>query len=161
MDDWSTLQWFEFLSYAATVVGIPMALWAFLHEERKERLAEQEEIYDKLMDHYDDILARLFEHPELDQHEKPMEDPESRRQQKILYEMLVTLFERAFILLYGEKETEYLRMWNSWEDYIKLWTNRPNFREALPELMLGEDIDFVSYMSRLSGLKLAATQIAP
>lgn len=156
MFDWSLLQSFEFLSYVATIVGIPLAIWVFLHEEQKERQAEQEEIYDKLMDHYDDILSRLFEHPGIDQHEKPLEDPELRRQQKILYEMLVTLFERAFILLYGEKEAVYMRMWNSWEDYIKMWAHRANFREALPELVIGEDKEFVAYMARLSGMPLKA-----
>lgn len=154
MNAWTLLEWFEFLSYVATIVGIPLAIWVFMHEERKERVAEQEEIYDKLMDHYDDILGRLFEHPDIDQHDRPLEDAELKRQQKILYEMLVTLFERAFILLYGEEESEYRRMWNSWEDYIRMWIARPNFREALPELIIGEDSDFVAYMGRLSGLPL-------
>jgi hypothetical protein len=154
MDDWSLLEWFEFLSYLATVVGIPLAIWVFLHEEHKERQAEQEEIYDKLMDHYDDILARLFEHPGIDQHETPLGDPELRRQQKILYEMLVTLFERAFILLYDEQESAYRRMWNSWEDSIKIWIVRPNFREVLPELTIGEDKKFVAYLAKLTNLPL-------
>lgn len=154
MADWTMLQWFECLSYVATIVGIPLALWVFVYEEKKERQAEQEEIYDKLMDHYDDILGRLFEHPEIDQHQKPMDDHELRRQQKILYEMLVTLFERAFILLYGEKDVAYTRMWNSWEDYIRHWSAQPNFREVLPDLMLGEDRDFVAYMARASGIEL-------
>ncbi|MGB4057437.1 MAG: hypothetical protein WBK77_05080 [Alphaproteobacteria bacterium] len=152
--EWTTLEWFEFLSYCATIVGIPMALWLFMHEEKKERQAEQEEIYDKLMDHYDHILGRLFEHPDIDQHNKPIEDPELKRQQKLLYEMLVTLFERAFILLYGESELSYKRMWNSWEDYIRVWVARPNFIELLPELIKGEDPDFVAYMSRLTNIPL-------
>ncbi len=156
MTGWSLLEWFEFLSYLATIVGIPLAIALFLHEEHKERQAEQEEIYDKLMDHYDDILARLFEHPDIDQHDKPLSDHELLRQQKILYEMLVTLFERAFILLYDEKEETYRRMWNSWEDYIRVWVTRPNFREILPELVLGEDAKFVAYMAALSGLPLKA-----
>ncbi len=148
------LNWFEFLSYLATIIGVPVAIWAFMREEEKERQNEQEEIYDKLMDHYDDILARLFEHPDIDQHEAPLDNAELKRQQKILYEMLVTLFERAFILLYGERDTAYKRMWNSWEDYMRHWVAKANFREALPELMLGEDAEFVSYMSRLSGMPL-------
>ncbi len=154
MFDMNVLEFFELLSYVATVVGIPLALWAFVREERKERQAEQEEIYDKLMEHYDHILGRLFEHPDIDQHHKPLEDAELRRQQRLLYEMLVTLFERAFILLYGEKEVAYRRMWNSWEDYIKLWIGRPNFIEMLPDLVKGEDADFVAYMSRLTGKPL-------
>jgi hypothetical protein len=154
MEQWTTLEWFEFLSYAATVIGIPIALWIFMREEHKERVAEQEEIYDKLMDHYDDILGRLFGHPDIDQHDKPLSDPELRRQQKILYEMLVTLFERAYILLFGEEEPSYRRMWNSWEDYIKVWIARPNFRDLLPDLMRGEDAKFVAYMGQISGLDL-------
>lgn len=156
MLSWKMLEFFEFLSYVATIVGIPLALWVFMHEERKERQAEQEEIYDKLMDHYDHILGRLFEHPDIDQHNKQLEDAELRRQQKLLYEMLINLFERAFILLYAEKEIAYRRMWNSWEDYIRLWIGRSNFLEMLPELVIGEDPDFVAYMSRLSGLALEA-----
>lgn len=68
--------------------------------------------------------------------------------------MLINLFERAFILLYGEKELAYRRMWNSWEDYIKLWISRPNFIEMLPTLVEGEDPDFVAYMGRLANLEL-------
>jgi hypothetical protein len=154
LEDWTLLQYFEFLSYVATIAGIPTALWVFMHEEKKERQSEQEEIYDKLMDHYDDILARLFEHPDIDQHNKPIDDPELNRQQKILYEMLINLFERAYILLYGESELAYKRMWNSWEDYIALWVSRPNFSEMLPTLVKGEDPDFVAYIARLSNQTL-------
>ena len=97
--NWQTLEFFESLSYAATIFGIPFAILVFMHEQKKERQAQQEEIYDKLMDHYDHILGRLFEHPDIDQHHKPLEDAELKRQQRILYEMLINLFERAFILL--------------------------------------------------------------
>lgn len=153
--DYGLLQTMEFFSYTATVVGIPLAILTFIYQERKERQSEQEEIYDKLMEHYSSILAMLFAHPELDQHEKPLEDPEDRRRQNIMYEMLVSVFERAFILLYGEKDPTYLRMWNSWNDYIQFWSARPNFREALPVLMLGEDPEFVSFMSRVTNMPLA------
>lgn len=153
MADFTLLEWWEFLSYVATVVGIPMAIFIFFFEERKERQSEQEEIYDTLMEHYNRILDRLFEHPEIDRHDHPPGDPEQARRQKILYEMLVTLFERSFILLYGETDPAYRRMWNSWEDYIRQWSARANFRTALPELMRGEDPEFVAYMARVTGLK--------
>ena len=148
------LDWFEFLSYVATVVGIPMALFVFMFEERKQRQAAQEEIYDKLMEHYSRIQEKLFEHPELDQHDAPLPDAEAARRQYILYEMVVSLFERSFILLAGERDPAYRRMWNSWEDYIGEWTARPNFRAALPRLIKGEDPDFAAYLSRKTGLDL-------
>lgn len=148
------LEFMELMSYIATVVGIPLAIATFAAQERKERQSEQEEIYDKLMDHYSEIQEKLFEYPELDQHEKPLEDPEACRRQHILYEMLVSLFERAFILLYGETDPAYQRMWNSWLDYIHLWASRPNFRSTLPSMMKGEDPDFTSFMAQATGMDL-------
>lgn len=150
------LEFMELLSYIATVVGIPLALATFIFQEKKERQNEQEEIYDKLMGHYADIQEKLFEYPELDMHAMPPSDPETHRRQIILYEMLISLFERSYILLANEKEPEYQRMWNSWVDYIESWLAKPNFVAALPQLMKGEDPDFVAYVAKLSGLPLKA-----
>ncbi len=150
----SFTQWMELGSYIATVFGIPFAIVVFIHQERKERRIEQQEIYDKLMAHYTEIQEKLFEFPELDLHNDPIYDPEDARRQLILYEMVVSLFERSFILLYGEEDPEYRRMWNSWVDYIKDWLSKPNFQAALPRLMQGEDPDFVAYMAQLSGQDL-------
>ena len=139
----SFLEYMELLSYLATVIGIPLAIATFILQEKKERQSEQEEIYDKLMEHYSRIQEKLFEYPELDQHSTP-----------ILYEMLVSLFERAFILLYGETDPNYKRMWNSWLDYIDIWSAKPNFREALPALMRGEDPHFTRFMAEITQIDL-------
>ena len=154
MFDYTLLEWMEFFSYVATIVGIPLATFIFVIQEKKERQNEQEEIYDKLMGHYTDIQNKLFEHPELDIHDKPLENPEDSRRKYILYEMVISLFERSFILLEYETDPEYQRMWNSWVDYIRQWLKYNNFRAALPQLMEGEDAEFVNYMSKLSGLPL-------
>lgn len=148
------LEWMELTSYIATVFGIPLAIVIFIHQERKERRIEQQEIYDKLMAHYTEIQDKLFNFPELDMHNEPLYDPEDARRQYILYEMVVSLFERSFILLHGEQDPEYRRMWNSWLDYIYDWLSKPNFQKALPELMDGEDPDFVAYMAKISGQNL-------
>ncbi|OIN87821.1 MAG: hypothetical protein AUJ12_00520 [Alphaproteobacteria bacterium CG1_02_46_17] len=154
MMSYDLLESMELLSYVATVVGIPLAIYVFSHQEKKERRIEQQEIYDKLMDHYTEIQDKLFEHPELDIHDRPLANAEDARRQYILYEMVVSLFERSFILLYGEDDPEYRRMWNSWVDYIKQWMIHKNFRDQLPLLMEGEDEDFVAYMCQISGINL-------
>lgn len=154
MFDYSFLEFMELLSYVATVVGIPFALVTFIIQEKKERQSEQQEIYDQMMEHYARIQDKLFHHPELDNHDTPMKDQEDQRRQLIIYDMLCSLFERAFILLHGENDPDYKRLWNSWFDYITYWCKRKNFRDALPELMDGEDPEFIAFMERVTGLKL-------
>jgi hypothetical protein len=151
---WTFLEFMEFLSYVATVIGIPLATVTYILQEKKERQNEQEEIYDKLMGHYTVIQEKLFEFPELDVHDKTLNNFEDARRQYILYQMVVSLFERAYILLASEDDPAYQRMWNSWEDYIREWIKHPNFRAALPRLMEGEDKFFVDYIAGLSQLPL-------
>ena len=50
--------------------------------------------------------------------------------------VLVALFERAYLLVYDEHMPEQIRrLWQSWEDYMREWCRRPEFRALLPELL--------------------------
>jgi hypothetical protein len=65
--------------------------------------------------------------------------------------MLVSLFERAYLLLYEEDmNPRQLRLWQSWQDYMREWCQRADFRDALPELLRGENADFAAYLDRLA-----------
>lgn len=52
---WGTAFW-ELLSYVVTVVGLPVAIFTFWREQRKERENEDEETYQLLSDAYADFL---------------------------------------------------------------------------------------------------------
>ena len=70
----------------------------------------------------------------------------------IIFSMLVSLFERAYLLLYEDDMTpRQIRRWRSWEDYMHEWCQRADFRSALPQLLRGEDPDFVRYIETLVG----------
>jgi hypothetical protein len=43
------------------------------------------------------------------------------------------------------------RRWLSWEDYMREWCRRADFRAMLPELLEGEDPEFVVYLRALAG----------
>jgi hypothetical protein len=65
--------------------------------------------------------------------------------------MLVSLFERAYLLLYDEPMSQkQLRRWKSWEDYMREWGRRRHFRSRLPQLLDGEDPEFVGYLRQLA-----------
>jgi hypothetical protein len=144
----------ELLSYVVTVVGLPLALLTFVLEQRKERQNEEEEIYQRLSDEYREFLKLVLDNSDLHllrrdgiTHELTAEQQERRH---AIFGILVALFERAYLLVYEPKmDKQTRRMWQSWEDYMREWVRRPDFRDALTEHLEGEDEEFTHYISEL------------
>lgn len=148
-------EWMEFLSYAVTVIGLPLAIAVFIWEQHKERRNEEEEIYQRLSDEYAAFMRLALENADLNLFRRSASaEPLTEEQQErkaILFGVLVSLFERAFLLVYEEHMSwQTQRLWQSWEDYIREWCRREDFRAALPELLKGEDEDFVRVVWRVA-----------
>lgn len=147
-----SLETWELLSYVVTVIGLPLAILVFVYEQRKERNNEEEEVYQLLSDNYQDFLRIALENPDLRlfSTEETMLSPEQKERMLIIFNMLVSLFERAYLLLYEEgMAPKQRRRWLSWEDYMREWCKRGDFRSSLPALLEGEDPDFVAYIQSL------------
>lgn len=144
----------EVASYVVTVIAFPFAIFLFLYEQRKERDNEDEAAYQSLQDAYNDFLKIVIDNPDLQLRSSlatPHLSPEQRERQLIIFEMLVSLFERAYIVSYQTDLTGVaLRRWNSWDDYMREWCRREDFRALLPQLLSGEDPDFSSYILNLA-----------
>ena len=149
-----SIETWELLSYIVTVVGLPSAICVFLYEQRKERENEEEEVYQLLSDNYQEFLKVALENPDLQLFSKvptPSLSAEQRERKFIVFNMLVSLFERAYLLLYETSmSAKQARRWRSWEDYMGEWCDRQDFRAALPDLLRGEDPEFVNYLRKLS-----------
>ena len=143
----------ELASWVVTVIGLPLAIAVFFIEQRKERENEDEEVYTLLSDNYQDFLKTALANPDLrlfSDASVPL-DEEQKERQFIIFSMLISLFESAYLLLYDDAMSEkQARRWNSWEDYIGEWCRRPDFRAMLPKLLRGEDPSFVLYVQRLA-----------
>ncbi|HKO87935.1 MAG TPA: hypothetical protein VJU83_05375 [Burkholderiales bacterium] len=149
------LEWFEFGSYVVTVIGLPFGIWAFLREQRKERENEDEEGWQQLSDAYNEFLKLVLANPDLrlrTETGSPNLNDEQRERMRVIFEMLISLFERAYILLYDDERmpARQSRRWNSWEDYMLEWCRRKDFRDLLPELLRGEDPSFATYIGKLA-----------
>src|SRR5665647_3462649 len=59
------LETWELLSYIVTVFGLPLAIIAFMFEQRKERDNEEEEVYQLLTGDYTDFLKLVIANPDL------------------------------------------------------------------------------------------------
>ena len=143
----------EMMSYVVTVIGLPLAICVFLFEQRKERENEEEEVYQLLSDNYQDFLKVALDNPDLrlfSTDAGQVLNGEQRERQLIIFAMLVSLFERAYLLLYDDDMSpKQARRWNSWQDYMLEWCGKPNFRSSLPQLLRGEDPEFVEYVEKL------------
>lgn len=151
----------EILSYVVTVVGLPFAIAIFIWEQRKERRNEQEEIFQRLSDEYREFLKLVLDNSDLQLLRREgvalrEVNEEQKERRTAIFGILISLFERAYLLVYEEHmDKQTLRLWKSWEDYIREWLRRPDFREALPELLQGEDEDFTKYMRTLASTEVA------
>lgn len=138
------------LSSIVTVIGLPLAIYVFLYEQRRARDNEEGEVYQLLSDSYQDFLEVALANSDLrlfSAEKTPALSDEQKERMLIIFSMLISLFERAYLLLHEEHMTPKRRKrWLSWEDYIREWCQRADFRALLPTLLRGEDEEFVAYV---------------
>ena len=149
-----SIETWELLSYVVTTIGLPLAILVFLYEQKKERDNEEEEVYQLLSDNYQDFLKVALDNPDLrlfSAEQTPDLTTQQRERMAIIFNMLISLFERAYLLLYEPKmSSKQARRWYSWEDYMREWCRREDFRAMLPVLLPGEDAEFVTYIRALA-----------
>jgi hypothetical protein len=144
----------ELASFVVTTLGLPFAILFFAWEQRKERDNEEEEQYQLLSNAYTDFLKVVLANPDLHlRTNEPLHapTPEQKERMLVIFDMLISLFERAYLVAYkpdmGEAEA---RRWNSWDDYMREWCRREDFHNALPLLLRGEDPEFQEYIRRIA-----------
>ena len=148
------LQWLEALSYLVTIIGLPLAIVVFVLDRRRDRQTDEEEIYLRLSDEYADFMRLVIENADLRLRSPtpPTNLSEEQQERKLaLFAILVSLFERAYVLVYEEHMSrQQQRLWQSWEDYMHEWSQRDDFRAALAPLLVGEDPGFVATIQRIA-----------
>jgi hypothetical protein len=155
----------EVLSYVVTVFGLPMAILVFVWEQRRDRQQEEEEIYQQLSDEYTSFMKLVLENADLRLLQRsgpsPILTDEQIERRLALFNILVALFERAYLLVYEpDMSLHTARMWQSWEDFMREWCRRPEFRAELPVLLNGEDPDFATHISAIAADEAAAAKTA-
>jgi len=155
-------EWWTLLANIVTVFALPLAIYTFAVEQRKERENEDEEVYQLLSDAYIDFLKLALDHCDLKlrtQAPTPNLTEEQIERRQVLFEILISLFERAYVTAYSESMTpQQRRRWNSWEDFMHEWCRRSDFNAALPTLLQGEDVDFAAYITKIAAQESASSQ---
>ena len=112
----SWLESWEFASYLVTVIGLPFAIWVFIKQERAERENEEEEAYLLLAKTYNDFLKVVLGNADLQLRSTaalPSPTPEQHERMLVIFDMLISLFERAYLVAYSDTMTaQQKRHWN-------------------------------------------------
>jgi hypothetical protein len=144
----------EIASYVVTVIGLPLAIAIFFFEQRRERRNEEDEVYQLLSNAYNDFLRVVIDNPDLrlrSQTAKSDLNAEQQERMLLIFDMLISLLERAYLTAWSADMTpEQRRRWNSWEDFMREWVRRDDFYYRLPGLLKGEDPQFAAYLQRLA-----------
>ncbi|MBJ3786388.1 hypothetical protein [Devosia sediminis] len=143
-----------FLGDIVTVLGFPLGILAFWIQRNRERRNEEAMIYESLASSYDGFLKLVLENTDLQLWSKDGADNLDADQQErlqVLFELLGSLFERAYILAYSDHMTEVQqRRWSQWENYMRQWCGREDFSKVIPQLLADADHDFARYLRRLA-----------
>ena len=154
----------ELLSAIVTALGLPFAIFVYVADRRKAREVEEEEVNELLAAAYTDFLKLVIDNPDLKLRSPDSTrglTPEQQDRMRAMFEILTSLFERAYLLTYEENLTgKKLRRWLSWEDFMREWVRRDDFRESLPAMLPGEDPDFAAHIRRLAAEEEAAQDSA-
>jgi hypothetical protein len=150
----SALEWLEAASYLVTVVGLPFAIGVYVLDQRRERQNDEEEIFLRLSDEYADFMRLVIDNADLhllSPEARGELSEEQRERKQALFAILVSLFERAYVLVHeDDMSRQQRRLWQSWADYMSEWCQREDFRAALPGLLHGEDPGFVATIREIA-----------
>ena len=140
----------EILAFLAVILGVPIALYSFLQEKKRERRDREYGTYNALDDKYIEYVQLCLKNPDLDVFDVPRKDgqelsPEQSRREVMVFTFLVSILERAF-LMYRDQSTEIKRdQWSGWDQYMHDWFSRDNFQHAWAIVAPQFDEDFVKY----------------
>lgn len=138
----------------AKVLSLLFAVGVFAWNFIRARENEEFEIHDTLSNAYTDFLKQVIGNSDLyllSEKVHPELNDEQLMRRNALFEILISIFERAYLLLCRKRMSQRRRqLWYSWEDFIRQWCRRSDFSAALPRLLEGEDPDFARYIGQIA-----------
>jgi hypothetical protein len=165
----------EQASFVATIAGailVPLTIVFYIIDKRMERekgvqeqLEDKErkelETYNNLSTEWREYLKLCLQHPELDIANKnakinTAQDEETIGKRKIMYEILISMFESAYMQYKTHSSDVKNQQWHGWEKYLDDWLGNHGFVAYCNIIINGEyySKDFLDYLDeRIKKLK--------
>lgn len=142
------------LANLAAFLGFPIAIYVFISEKNKERREREYGTYTALDDKYLDYERLCMQYPELDLYDVALENapalsPEQKIRQYAMFDILVSLLERAFLMYEDQSDRIKKLQLVGWVEYMHDYAQRRIFQELW--LVRGGQYEkrFEDYMNEL------------
>lgn len=142
----------EIVTYIVTIIGVPVAIYIYIQEKIKERNEREYGTYNALDDKYIDFLKLCLDNKEIDFYD--INDKNKKRETEILqnkeivmFEILFSIFERAYLMYQNHGNKIIKRQWNGWAEYIDDWMKREKTKCAWKYLGKQWDSSFINYIN--------------
>jgi hypothetical protein len=125
----------QIASSITSLLGIPIGIYVYYSTKRKEQHDREYGTYNALDEKYIDYLLLCLQNWDLDVFDVPLESKkkataEQTRKEAILFSILTSIFERAY-LMYEDQSNEIKKaQFTGWEHFMRDWSARANFRRA-------------------------------
>lgn len=139
------------ISKMVVILGLPLAYIQYLRTKRKEKRDREYGTYNALDEKYLEFQKLCLQHPYLNIFDIPDESPrkldtKQQKEELILYTMLFSIFERAYLLYSDQNSAIKQKQWSGWDSYIKSYCVRDGFLSAWKISGNTFDTDFEKYM---------------
>lgn len=151
--DRTLLDYLDAISKIIVILGLPIAYFQYKRTKRKEKKDREYGTYNALDEKYLEFQKLCLDHPYLNIFDIPDYVPEElnekqKKEELILFTMLFSIFERAY-LLYSDQYSEIKKkQWLGWDSYIESYCKRENFLSAWEISGSTFDTDFEIYMKK-------------
>lgn len=145
------IEYLDVVDKLIIILGLPLAFIQYLKTTKKEKRDREYGTYNALDEKYLEFQKLCLDHPYLNIFDIPDANPgkldaKQKKEELILFTMLFSIFERAY-LLYSDQYSEIKKkQWLGWDEYIRSFCERDNFLDAWTISGNTFDTEFEAYM---------------
>jgi hypothetical protein len=145
---------FELTSYIVVVLGVPIGLFQYHQAKVRERQEREARVFDAVSASYLDFQRTCLQYPFLDVFDIPDASPTAlspaqQKEELIAFAMLFSIFERAYLLYLANQTPVTEAQWQGWDQHVRGYFRRENFRRAWHTGEGSYDPRFNEYMRRI------------
>lgn len=145
------LDYLQAITNVFVILGLPVAFIQYKITKRKEKRDREYGTYNALDEKYLEYQQLCLQYPYLNIFDIPDKKPaqlneEQKKEELILFTMLFSIFERAYLLYTDHYSHIKKKQWLGWDIYIKSYCKRDNFLQAWKISGSTFDTEFEKYM---------------